>query len=148
MHFTVPASFKTSTIVIIRSPDHQSFRPCSCRKGLMSSRPQLNDCLTTAVCHKAVSKALPVFVFNAIITFTYDTVVLGLIREADKNSHRMTVYRLDVWSTTNNLTLNQKESFWILNTLWVMHAALPTPTIKFLDISWNNSLQESRKMHK
>lgn len=35
--------------------------------------------------------------------------VLGLIREADKESHRMTVYHLDVWYTTNNLTLNTRE---------------------------------------
>lgn len=35
--------------------------------------------------------------------------VLGLIRGADNKSHRMTVYYLDVWYTTNNLTLNTRE---------------------------------------
>lgn len=77
--------------------------------------------------------------------------VLGLIRGADNKSHRMTVYYLDVWYTTNNLTLNTREPngvIWILGTLSVMHAALPTSIIKFLDISWMSRNFHSRKVEK
>ena len=35
--------------------------------------------------------------------------MLGLLRGADKESHRMMVYHWDVWYTTNNMTLNTSK---------------------------------------